>query len=396
MLGTPLPPSSAASRDQRRDWSSVTTRKSMKTWQRNASSSAYRPFSHISRQERMYSMPPRQSRKIAKAPGSLGRASPSPRHFCARVRPPSRLHRERRGGAHPAPRLRVAVVVEDQGPLIPAPVGIREHVLVDAALRAEEVVQEEALHAAEQVAPPEQGEYLALVPQDKVTVDHLVPVGATELHPVLFPQAFDLAVGEHGEARHGCHQRAHAEVLVPVPELLDGGLLVGVAHEVHEALEDLGIELQRVADGLPVAGVVLRFQHVHERAVVHPVHAEGADEETFQEPERFRQQQRVGSFPRHAVHHLPPELLRHGAVEIAARKPVAGPGRDVSARARLGEPQPLEVLLGEGHGGVEPDDREHPRHVEDGLEITASRVSGFRKSSCAVSFHGMCVPSFPW
>ena len=45
-------------------------------------------------------------------------------------------------------------------------------------------------------------------------------------------------------------RRADAEVLVPVAELIDGGLLVGVAHEVDEPFQDLRIELQRVADGL--------------------------------------------------------------------------------------------------------------------------------------------------
>ena len=36
--------------------------------------------------------------------------------------------------------------------------------------------------------------------------------------------------------------------------------------------------------------------------------------------------------------------------------------------ARLGVPQPLDVLLGERHRRVEADDRELPRHVEDGLD----------------------------
>ena len=49
-------------------------------------------------------------------------------------------------------------------------------------------------------------------------------------------------------------------------------------------------------------------------------------------------------------------------------RPLPGPGGDVPALARLREPEPLEVLLCKGHGRVEPDDGEHPRHVQDGLD----------------------------
>ena len=47
-------------------------------------------------------------------------------------------------------------------------------------------------------------------------------------------------------------QRADAEVLVAGAELLDGRLLIRIAHEVDVALQDLRIELERVLDQLPV------------------------------------------------------------------------------------------------------------------------------------------------
>ena len=47
---------------------------------------------------------------------------------------------------------------------------------------------------------------------------------------------------------------------------------------------------------------------------------------------------------------------------------VLGARRDGAAAARLGKPEPLDVLLGERHRRVEADDRELPRDVEDGLD----------------------------
>ena len=63
----------------------------------------------------------------------------------------------------------------------------------------------------------------------------------------------DLAVAEHRQARQRREDRRDAEVLVALAELLDRGLLVGVAHEVDVALEDLRVELDGLLDDLPVA-----------------------------------------------------------------------------------------------------------------------------------------------
>ena len=70
----------------------------------------------------------------------------------------------------------------------------------------------------------------------------LVALRPPELHAVLLGEALDLAVPEHRQAGQRGEQRGHAEVLVAAPELVDGGALVGVAHEVDVAAEDARVE----------------------------------------------------------------------------------------------------------------------------------------------------------
>ena len=67
----------------------------------------------------------------------------------------------------------------------------------------------------------EQRRDFALVPLDQPAVRALVPGRASELHPVLLGEALDLAVAEHRQPRQRDHQRADAEILVALPELLD-------------------------------------------------------------------------------------------------------------------------------------------------------------------------------
>ena len=119
---------------------------------------------------------------------------------------------------------------------------------------------------------------------------------------------------------------------------------------------------------LAVLGVLLVAEHVHEGAVVDAVHAQRADEVPLHQPERLGEEQRVGRLGRHPVDDLAPELDGHGRVELPARQAVLGARGDGPARPRLREPQPLVVPLGQGHRGVEADDREVPGDVEDRLD----------------------------
>ena len=139
----------------------------------------------------------------------------------------------------------------------------------------------------------EQREDLAFVALDQPWVRPLVEDRPAELHPVLLAKALDLAVTEHRQPGQRREDRRHAEVLVALAELLDRRLLVGVAHEVDVALEDLRVEFERLLDDLAVAGAVLVAEHVHERAVVDAVHPERPDEIALEHPERLGEQERA-------------------------------------------------------------------------------------------------------
>ncbi len=144
-------------------------------------------------------------------------------------------------------------MVDDQRALRTGPVRVGEDVLVDRAVVGQQVVQQEVAGLGEPGTPVQQREDLALVPLDQAAVRLLVEGRPAELHAVLLAEALDLAVAEHRQPGQRGQDRRHAEVLVALAELLDGGLLVRVGHEVDVALEDLGVELDRLADDLAVA-----------------------------------------------------------------------------------------------------------------------------------------------
>ena len=98
------------------------------------------------------------------------------------------------------------------------------------------------------------------------------------------------------------------------------------------------------------------------------MHAEGADEVAFEEPEGFSQEQGAGDLDGDAVDDLAPELMRHQRVEILLREGVLGARGDGSARAGQREPETLHMALGEDHGGVKADDGEAAGDVEDDLD----------------------------
>ena len=170
----------------------------------------------------------------------------------------------------------------------------------------------------------QQREDLALVPLDQFAVGPLVLVGAAVFHAVTLFEALDLAVTKHWQAGQRRHQRADAKVFVALGELVDRGALIGIAHEVDVALEDLGVELQRVLDHGAVVRVLLVAQHVHECAVVDAMHAECAHEIAFHQPERLGEQQRVGRFDGGAIDDLTPEFVRHDAIELGLGQAVFG------------------------------------------------------------------------
>ena len=279
---------------------------------------------------------------------------------------------DRVGGRIPDPPgcLAVPVVVHDQGPRGARPVRVGEHVLVDAPGVVPEVVQQEVRGLGEVPATVEQGHDLALVAGDQPLVDVLVHRRPAELHAVLLGEALELPVPEHRQAGEGREERGHADVLVALAELLDRGLLVRVVHEVDVALEDLRVELQGLLEHAPVACVVLVAEHVHERAVVDAVHAQGPDEVALQHPEGLGEEQRVRDLSRDPVHDLAPELLGHGRVEGGlGHRAEFGARRDpAAALAGAREPEPADVPLRQHHRRVEADDGEAPGDCEDRLD----------------------------
>ncbi len=185
-----------------------------------------------------------------------------------------------------------------------------------------------------------------LVACDEVFVGLLVHLGLLELHAVALGVALDLAVAEHGQAGQRGEQGADAEVFVAAAELVDRGALVGVAHEVDVALEDVGVELDGLLEVGAVLGVLFVAQHVHEGAVVDAMHAEGADEVAFEQPEGFGEEEGAGDFGGDAVDDLAPELVGHECVELLLRHGVFGARGDGAARAGQREPEPLDVAFG--------------------------------------------------
>ncbi len=92
---------------------------------------------------------------------------------------------------------------------------------------------------------------------------------------------------------------------------------------------------------------------------------EGPHEVALEQPEGLGQQERARDLGRDPIDDLAPELDRHPGVELGLGDRVLGARRDAAAGSRLGPPQPLDVLLGQDHRGVEADDREAPGDLED-------------------------------
>ena len=76
-----------------------------------------------------------------------------------------------------------------------------------------------------------------------------------------------------------------------------------------------------------------------------------------------------------AIDDLAPEFVRHEGVEFILRHGVFGARRDRSAGAGEGEPEALNVALGEHHGGVEADDGEETGDVQDGLDDVLAHMA---------------------
>ena len=266
------------------------------------------------------------------------------------------------------PRASVRVVVKNQRAIVPRSIRIRKHVLVDRPMLRPEVVHDEVGALRKHMATLQQRRNLLLVARRQRIVRPLVHARPLVLHAVPLGVALDLPMPEHRQPRQRRHQRRHAEAFVARPELIDRRSLVRVRHKVHVPLQNVRIKLDRLLQVRPVLRILLVPQHIHERAVVHPMHAKRPNEVPLQHPERLRQQQRSRHLHRHPVHHLPPELMRHQPVELLLRHRRLRPRRNRSANPGQRKPQPLHMALRQRHRGVEANDGKQARHMQNGLD----------------------------
>ena len=114
------------------------------------------------------------------------------------------------------------------------------------------------------MAPLHDRKNFQLMPPNQMLIRQFIIVCVLVFHPIFFGEAFHLSVTEHGQAGKVDHNRADAKIFVAIAKLLDGGLLIGIVHEVDVALENLRVKLQRVLDGEAILGIVFVAQHVHE------------------------------------------------------------------------------------------------------------------------------------
>ena len=98
------------------------------------------------------------------------------------------------------------------------------------------------------------------------------------------------------------------------------------------------------------------------------MHPQGTDEVPLHQPEGLGQQQRPRHLLGHAVHHLPPELVRHRRVELRLGHRRLRPRRNRAAAPRHREPQPLHMPPRQRHRRVEADNRKQPGHLQNGLD----------------------------
>ncbi len=230
--------------------------------------------------------------------------------------------------------------------VIPVAVAVGKDILVHPAIRAEEVIQEEILHAGKNIPAVQEREDLAFMAVNQVLVRALLVISPAVFHSIFFGKTLYLTVPEHGQTGHGCHQGADAKVFITFAKLVHCGAFIRVIHEIDVTLEDLRVKFQGVLHQRAVLGIILISQQVHKRAVVHPVHPERADKIAFHQPESLCQKEGIGYLCRHTVDHLAPEFQRERPVKIRLGHTVLSAGGDVAAAAWFGEPQALVMALG--------------------------------------------------
>src|ERR1700735_1322347 len=135
------------------------------------------------------------------------------------------------------------VVVDDECPIVAAPVGVGKDILIHRAVRPEKVIEQEILALSKQPALVEQRSNFAIVTCYQSLIRVLLVPGAAELHAVLLSEALDLTVAEHGQARQSRHHGGYAEEFVAVAKLVNRRAFIRIAHKVDVKLWDVRLKL---------------------------------------------------------------------------------------------------------------------------------------------------------
>ncbi len=262
----------------------------------------------------------------------------------------------------------VGVVVSDQCGFIAEVITVGKNVMINFPILPIHIVESKILRIGKEIPLLYQGEYRSVVLCDQLLIGGFIPVGSSVFHTVLFMEPLYLPVTKHRQAGHGDHECAYSEVLVPVAELSDGGVLVGVVHEVYKSFKDFRFKVYSTLDGILVFFIFFTLQHIHKGAVVHPMHSKGSDKKALHHPECFSQKQSVGGFFGDPVDNFTPEFLGHITVELFRAHSVEGTAGNVASATGGGIPQAMNMFSGKGHRRVKTDYRKISGYMQNGLD----------------------------
>ena len=98
---------------------------------------------------------------------------------------------------HPAPRLRVAVMVDHQRVSVPGAIRVCEDILVDVSFRRNKIMQGKRLGLTEQLPITQQRKEFAFMTLHQRLIRRFIIVSSAILMPITFGQSLNLSVAKH-------------------------------------------------------------------------------------------------------------------------------------------------------------------------------------------------------
>src|SRR4030043_213970 len=175
----------------------------------------------------------------------------------------------------------ISIMVDYQGPFLSGTIRVGKDILVDISFRSEEIVKQKMFDVCKEMTALHQREDFSFMSSHQILIRLFVPFGIPVFHPVFFGKSFNLAMSEHREPGQGYHHRADTKIFILLAELRHSGFLVRIAHKIDKTLEDLRIKFERIFHYGPVLCILFILQHIHEGAVIDPVHSERPDKVPF-------------------------------------------------------------------------------------------------------------------